>query len=44
VDSLRLFAVGASGSYANYVLITPTVPFTWATNDIFSIKATYEAA
>jgi len=43
-DSLRLFAVGASGSYANYVLITPTIPFTWATNDIFSIKATYEAA
>ncbi len=43
-DSLRLFAVGASGSYANYVLITPTVPFTWTTNDTFSIKATYEAA
>jgi hypothetical protein len=43
-DSLRLFAVGASGSYANYVLITSTVPFTWATNDVFSIRATYEAA
>jgi hypothetical protein len=42
-DTLRLFAVGAGGTYANYGVVTSTVPMTWTTNDNFTIRATYEA-
>jgi hypothetical protein len=43
-DSLRLFLVGAGGTYANYGIVNATSPMTWTTNDNFTIRATYEAA
>ncbi len=42
--SLRPVLFGAAGTYVNDVGITATVPFTWATGDILTFTATYEAA
>ena len=37
-------AIGSSGNYTNFVGITATVPFTWASTDYIQISGTYEAA
>jgi hypothetical protein len=43
-DALRLVCLNTAGTYATYAAVTATVPFTWATNDIITIQATFEAA
>lgn len=43
-DKINLLCYGAASTYANSVALGPTVPFTWAANDIIAFAATYEAA
>lgn len=43
-DSVYVRTTGASGTYANIVNTTATVPFTWGANDYFVVTGTYEAA
>jgi hypothetical protein len=39
-----LTTIRTSGTYADGVYVTPTIPFTWTTTDSFTFSGTYEAA
>jgi hypothetical protein len=43
-DALRLVCLNTAGTYATYAAVTASTPFTWTTNDIITIQATFEAA
>jgi hypothetical protein len=43
-DTLFIFAISASGTYANQANTSATVPFTWTTNDNIFISGTYETS
>lgn len=44
IDTVRLSAIGVGASYCTQVATSSTIPFTWATGDIFIMSFTYQAA
>ena len=44
VNKVELLAVNSSTTYTQGSLITSTVPFTWATNDVIRFSGSYVAA
>lgn len=44
IDTVRLSAIGAGATYCTQVATSSTIPFTWATGDIFIMSFTYQGA
>lgn len=43
-NTMKIFALSASGSYVQYTNVSSTVPFTWASTDYILVSGSYEAA